>query len=125
MTRTKPGSGSPWRSTSRVASPAATPIAKYGEAKPRPARRQVFVRLNDPESLLYGYESLMHEGRIVSRLTSGAYGHTIGGASRARRTCAADIDVAGRFEVDCAGTLVAATVSDKPFYDPGNQRLTA
>ena len=37
----------------------------------------------------------------------------------------ADIHADGAFEVDCAGTVVAATVSDKPFYDPGNQRLTA
>ncbi|HZI45293.1 MAG TPA: glycine cleavage T C-terminal barrel domain-containing protein, partial [Ilumatobacter sp.] len=99
-------------------------VAKYGDSKPRPARRQVFVRLNDPESLLYGYESLIHEGRIVSRLTSAAYGHTVGGAV-ALAYLAADIDAAGRFEVDCAGTVIAAAVSDKPFYDPGNQRLTA
>lgn len=99
-------------------------IAKYGDSKPRPARRQVFVRLNDPEPLLYGYESLIHKGRIVSRLTSAAYGHTVGGAV-ALAYLAADIDAAGRFEVDCAGTVIAAAVSDKPFYDRGNQRLTA
>jgi hypothetical protein len=27
------------------------------------------------------------------------------------------------FEVDCAGRREAATVSDTPFYDPGNERL--
>jgi hypothetical protein len=29
------------------------------------------------------------------------------------------------FTVDCAGMMVAATVSDTPFYDPGNERLRA
>jgi 4-methylaminobutanoate oxidase (formaldehyde-forming) len=70
------------------------------------------------------FAGLMHEGRIVSRLTSGAYGHTLGGAV-ALAHLPAGIDATGRFEVDCAGTVVAAAVCDKPFYDPTNQRLTS
>jgi heterotetrameric sarcosine oxidase gamma subunit len=87
--------------------------AKYGAAAPRPSRRQVFVRLSDPEPLLYGDESLFHAGDTVGRLTSAAYGHTLDAA----------VAPGDSFEVDCAGTMLPATVADRPFHDPTNERL--
>lgn len=94
-------------------------LAKAGGA---PDRRQVFVRLADPEPLLLHGESLLLDGAIVGRLTSGAYGHTLGAAC-GLGYLRGDVEAGDGFVVDCAGTLVAATVSDTPFYDPDNARL--
>jgi 4-methylaminobutanoate oxidase (formaldehyde-forming) len=93
-------------------------------ASTTPDRRQVFVRLDDPEPLLLHGESVLHDGEIVGQVTSGAYGHTIGaacGLAYIRGDAPAD----NGYEVDCAGTRVPATVSDTAFYDPTNTRLRA
>jgi 4-methylaminobutanoate oxidase (formaldehyde-forming) len=95
-------------------------VAKYGASTPQPARRQVFVRLQHAEPLLYGYESLLLDGRIVARLTSAAYGHTVG-AAVGLAYLASDIEVGDSFRVDCAGSMVSASVSDAPFYLSGGR----
>ena len=87
-----------------------------------PDRRQIFVRLLDPEPLLLHGESILLDGAIVGRMTSGAYGHTIGGAC-GLGYIGGDVPVGMDFEIDCAGHRVPAEVSDRPFYDPGNERL--
>ena len=46
-----------------------------------PARRRLLhVKLDDPEPLLYHGETLLQDGRVVGRVTSGAYGYTLGSA---------------------------------------------
>ncbi len=87
-----------------------------------PDRHQVFVRLLDPQPLLHHGESILLDGSIVGRVTSGAYGHTIGGAC-GLGYIGGDVPAGSTFSVDCAGTLVPAEVSDTPFYDPTNARL--
>ena len=44
------------------------------------AKRLVQFRLTDPEPLLYHNEPILRDGEIVGYLSSGAYGHTLGGA---------------------------------------------
>lgn len=98
--------------------------AVAGRAHMPPDRRQVFVRLDDPGPLLHHGESVLRDGEIVGQVTSGAYGHTLGaacGLAYVRGDAPADTD----YEVECAGTRVPATISDTPFYDPGNARLRA
>jgi 4-methylaminobutanoate oxidase (formaldehyde-forming) len=101
--------------------------ALAARAKDRPSRRQVFVKLEDPEPLLLHGESILLDGRICGEVTSGAYGHTLGAAVGLGFVKAAAFDAAeageGGFEVDVAGDLVGATVSPTPFYDPRNERL--
>ena len=87
-----------------------------------PDRRQVMVRLDDPEPLLIHGESILLDGEIVGRMTSGAYGHTVGGACGLGYV-RAGVPAGPAFAVDCAGTRVPATVSDVPFYDPESTRL--
>lgn len=88
-----------------------------------PARRRaVHVALRDPAALLLGGESLLSDGRIVGRVTSGGYGYTIG------RACgigyvAADVPAGGAFTVDCGGREYEAELSTRPFYDPSGSRL--
>ena len=45
-----------------------------------PRRRLVSILLADPEPQLYHGETVLHDGRVVGRVTSGAYGHTLGAA---------------------------------------------
>jgi len=49
--------------------------------------RMVQFRLKDPEPLLYHNEPIVRDGEIVGYLSSGAYGHALGGANR-RGRCA-------------------------------------
>src|SRR5207302_9174691 len=89
-----------------------------------PDRRQVFVRLDDPEPLLLHDESVLRDGEIVGQITSGAYGHTVGAAC-GLAYIRGEAPAGAGYEVDCAGTRVPATVSDTAFYDPTNARLRA
>lgn len=43
-------------------------------------RRTVYVALRDPEGMLIHDESILSDGRVVGRMTSGSYGYTIGRA---------------------------------------------
>jgi 4-methylaminobutanoate oxidase (formaldehyde-forming) len=87
-----------------------------------PRQRMVHVALDDPAPVLVHDEAVFCDGRHVGRLTSGGYGHTLG---RAVGLAAVDpqVDLAGTFTVECAGTRVPATVSRRPFYDPDGVRL--
>jgi 4-methylaminobutanoate oxidase (formaldehyde-forming) len=96
--------------------------ALAARADRRPDRRQVFVRLQDPEPLLLHGESILLDGQLVGRMTSGSFGHTLGAAC-GLGYLRGDVPAGESFEVDCAGRRVPATVSDQPFYDPENVRL--
>jgi len=91
--------------------------------------RLVQFRLTDPAPLLYHNEPVLRNGEIVGYLSSGAYGHHLGGAigmgyvPSAGET-AADV-LASSYEIDVAGTRVAAEVSLKPMYDPKSDRVRA
>ena len=85
-------------------------------------RRQVFVKLLDPEPLLLHGESIIVGDQIVGRMTSGAYGHTIGGAC-GLGYLAADHAAGDQYVVDCGGRFVPAQISETPFYDPSGSRL--
>jgi 4-methylaminobutanoate oxidase (formaldehyde-forming) len=61
-------------------------------------------------------------------VTSGAYGHHLGRAvalvTLTDPDAFADAALSGDgWAVDVAGERVPATVSARPFYDPGNERL--
>jgi len=91
-------------------------------------RRLVPLLLADPEPLLYHGETVLQDGRIVGRVTSGAYGHTLGAAAglaaidgEPART--AEIVGAGGVEVEVAGERVPASLSARPFSDPDGRRL--
>ncbi len=90
-------------------------------------RRLVQFRLTDPEPLLYHNEPIIRDGRIVGHLTSGAYGHHLGGAiGLGYVPCAgetADDLLSSRYEIDVAGRRVPAEASLKPMYDPKSERV--
>jgi 4-methylaminobutanoate oxidase (formaldehyde-forming) len=101
------------------------------DARAKPlARRLVSVVLQDSEPLFWGGEALLRDGRAVGDLTSAAYGHTVGaaiGLGYVTRDDGQSIDAAwlesGRFEVDLAGTRLAARLSLRAPYDPPGTRI--
>ena len=90
-------------------------------------KRLVQFRLTDPEPLLYHNEPILRDGRIVGHLSSGAYGHHLGGAiGMGYVPCpgetVADLLASG-WEIDVAGVRVRAEAALKPMYDPKGERV--
>ncbi len=91
-----------------------------------PKNRLVQFRLTDPEPLLFHNEPIIRDGEYVGYLSSGNYGHTLGGAiGMGYVPCegekAADV-LASTYEIDVCGVKVKAEASLKPMYDPKSER---
>ncbi len=92
-------------------------------------RRLVSFALDDPEPLLHHNEPIWRDGQLVGRISSAMYGHTVGrsiGLGYVRRDdgpCTAEWVTDGRYELEIATERMPATVSLRPFYDPGNERI--
>ncbi|MDP5086962.1 MAG: FAD-dependent oxidoreductase [Yoonia sp.] len=92
-------------------------------------RRLMQFKLTDPEPLLYHNEPVLRDGKVVGHLTSGGYGHHVGGALGmgyvpCKGESVADL-LASTFEIDVMGTRVKAAAQLKPFYDPTGERAKA
>ncbi|MCP3990903.1 MAG: FAD-dependent oxidoreductase, partial [Actinomycetia bacterium] len=97
------------------------------EARPLTSRLVQFL-LDDPEPLLYGEEPILHDGKPVGYLRSGAYGHTLGGAMgfgyvEHEDGVTADFVKDGNFEIRVAGERFGAKASLRSMYDPTNLRV--
>ncbi|TNJ41020.1 FAD-dependent oxidoreductase [Phaeobacter sp. B1627] len=94
-----------------------------------PQNRLLQFRLTDPEPLLFHNEPILRNGEYVGYLSSGNYGHTLGGAiGLGYVPCAGESasDVLGStYEIDVCGCRVTAEVSLKPMYDPKSDRVKA
>ena len=91
-------------------------------------RRLVVFTLDDPEPLLYHDEPVWRDGALVGRITSGAYGHTLGRAVGLgfveHPDGVTDAFVAtGRWEVEIACERVPARAQLTPPYDPKSSRV--
>ena len=92
-------------------------------------QRLMQFRLNDPAPLLYHNEAILRDGEIVGYLTSGNYGHHLGGAiGLGYVKCAvegesADDQLKSSYAIDVAGEIIEAEVSFKPMYDPTAARV--
>jgi 4-methylaminobutanoate oxidase (formaldehyde-forming) len=92
-------------------------------------KRLIQFRLTDPKPLLYHNEPVLRDGIIVGYLSSGAYGHSLGGAIGlgyvpCKGESVADV-LGSTYEIDVMGTRVKAEVSLKPMYDPASERVKA
>ena len=87
-------------------------------------QRLMQFRLNDAQPLLYHNEAILRDGEIVGYLTSGNYGHYLGGAIglgyvKCREDGeSAESQLRSEYSIDVAGTIVPAEVSFRPMYDP-------
>jgi 4-methylaminobutanoate oxidase (formaldehyde-forming) len=91
-------------------------------------RRLVVFALEDPDAFVFGDEPLWRDGELVGRLTSGAYGHTLGRAiGLGYVTHAGGVDerflAAARWEVEIACERFAAGAQLSPPYDPKSLRV--
>src|SRR5690606_1099406 len=85
-------------------------------------RRMLQFKLTDPEPLLFHNEALVRDGKIVSIVTSGNYGHFLGGAiGMGYVPCEGETEadvLASTYEIEVAGKRYAAEASLRPMYDP-------
>ena len=92
-------------------------------------KRLVQFQLKDPEPLLYHNEPIMRDGEIVGYISSGNYGHKLGGAiGMGYVPCKNESPeelLSSKFEIDVSGTICAAKASLKPLYDPLSERTKA
>ncbi|MFN4201523.1 MAG: FAD-dependent oxidoreductase [Tabrizicola sp.] len=92
-------------------------------------RRMVQFRLKDPEPLLFHNEAIVRDGEIVGPVTSGNYGHALGGAIGLGYVPAkgqSDADILGAtYEIEVAGQRHKAVASLAPMYDPRSERVRA
>lgn len=96
---------------------------------PQPLRKRlVQFLLQDPEAMLYHHEPILRNGEIVGYLTSGNYGHTLGGSvglgyvHHEEGVSKAYIDE-GEFAIEVAGEAIPAKASLSALYDPKGERL--
>lgn len=91
------------------------------------SRRLVQFRLNDTEPLLLHNEAILRDGKIVGPITSGNYGHHLGGAIGlgyvpCKGESEADV-LSSSYQIEIAGERFAAEASLKPMYDPKAERV--
>jgi glycine cleavage system T protein len=90
-------------------------------------RRLVQFQLKDAEPLLYHLEPLYRDNEMVGYLSSGGYGHHLGAAiGLGYVPCpgeSAEQVLSSTYEIDVAGTRVAASASLRPLYDPKSERV--
>ena len=94
------------------------------------SRRLVQFKLRDPSPLLYHNETIYQDGKAVGRITSGAFGHYLGGSvglgyvpCEPGATVKQMLDA--YYEIDVAGVRIQADASLKPFYDPSGEKVKA
>ncbi len=90
-------------------------------------RRLVQFMLEDPQPLLFHNEAIVRDGKIVGTITSGNYGHHLGGAIglgyvACRGESAQDV-LSSHYEIEIAGQRVKAQASLTPLYDPKATRV--
>ncbi len=88
-----------------------------------PPRRLVTLLLDDPRAVALGNEPVFVDARVVSRVTSGGIGYSVG-RSIAHAYLPTDLSAAGtRVEVSVFGERVGAVVADEPLWDPKGERI--
>ncbi len=103
-------------------------IAKQKDTGSHFNKRLVQFLINDPEPQLYHHEPILMNGDLVGYLTSGNYGHTLGGSVGLGYVKLNDkIDKAlvesANWKIDIAGTQYDATASLGALYDPKAERM--
>ncbi|OYU37524.1 MAG: FAD-dependent oxidoreductase [Pseudorhodobacter sp. PARRP1] len=94
-------------------------------------RRMVQFRLTDAEPLLFHNEPILRDGTIVGFLSSGNYGHALGGAVGLGYVPCRDVGesaedmLASRYSIEVAGQIFDAIASLAPLYDPKSERIKA
>lgn len=91
-------------------------------------KRLVQFLLHDPEPLLFHTEPIIRDGEVAGYLTSGNYGHVLGGSVGLGYVPVRDGEsvaemLASNFEIEVAGQRFEAEASLKPLYDPKSEKI--
>ena len=91
-------------------------------------KRLVQFLLKDPEAMLYHHEPIVMNGDCVGYLSSGNYGHTLGGSVglgyvKLGDEITADVLRSGEWHIEVAGERIAADVSLSAMYDAKGERM--
>lgn len=102
-------------------------IARQRESEHPLRKRLVQFLLSDPEAMLWHHEPIWRDGSLVGFLTSGAYGHTLGGSVGLGYVkhvdgVSAQWIAGGHFEVEVAGRRIPARASLRAMYDPRGEK---
>ena len=78
--------------------------------------------------MLFHNEPVWRDGRLVGRITSAMYGHTVGralgmGYVEAEEGVTEEFVESGHFEIEIACRRVPAAASVQAFYDPTHARV--
>ena len=103
-------------------------IAKQKETGSWKGKRLAQFVLQDPEIVLYHHEPIVRDGKMVGHLTSGNYGHTLGGAVGLGYVyeddgVTPDYINNAKFEIEVGGDRIPATASLSAMYDPKAERM--
>ena len=88
-----------------------------------PKLRMLQFKLTDPEPLLFHHEPILKDGEFVGYLTSGNYGHTLGGAIGLGYVPAEIAKDTDGWEIEVASARIKAEASLRPMYDPKSERM--
>ena len=95
-----------------------------------PRRKLVSFQVSDTEPMLWGGELVLRDGVPAGQVTSAAWGETIGSCVGLAYLWDPDSDVidaewvrGASYEVNVGGDRYPVTVSLKPLYDSGNERI--
>ena len=91
-------------------------------------RRLMQFLLDDPEVMLYHNEPILINGEVASYLTSGSYGHALGGAvGLGYIDCNPGVSdeeiLADTYTLEVAGEVQSVRVSLAPMFDPTNVKV--
>ncbi len=94
------------------------------------SKRMASFLLEDPAETLWHDEPIYRDGVCVGYISSGAYGHALGGAIglgyvRGKEPISREWVMDGGYEIDVSGRRIPAKVSLRPLYDPKRARILA
>ncbi|HWG61410.1 MAG TPA: FAD-dependent oxidoreductase [Streptosporangiaceae bacterium] len=86
-------------------------------------RRLSILRLDEADAFPHGQEPVYYEGKVVSHVTSGGYGHRVGTCIALAYLPPELAEPGTAVEVAVLGQRRKALVTGEPLYDPANARL--
>ena len=103
-------------------------IARQKESGSHFNKRLVQFLINDPEPQLYHHEPILMNNQLVGYLTSGNYGHTLGGSVglgyvKLNEKIDKALIESADWAIDIGGTKFSATASLSALYDPKAERM--
>ena len=89
------------------------------------ARRLSCLTLGDASAMCLGNEPVFHGGDVVSRVTSGGIGYSVGASIAYAYLPVALAEEGTACEVEVFGERVPASVAVEPLWDPAGERIRA